>query len=315
MYNYFQRRMLALFAALIAAITVIASQPAATFATEDNDRQISMEYRYAEGETPVIPDVISQFGVDYRLIGTSDPVAEGTLPETRTYTYRVSGLLTAEQIAQVSGLGDLKLTPVTGSRTYQVERDEVLTGLPTNDIEDLPPYQRYEESSAISPGATVSGELKLAEASFTVSGKDRYGLPDRYTAYTVYRGSETTTYTAYYSGEATYKRTVTEDGEASFVVVATYASADPVEIEEPVPLEQPAPVEEPGGSAEDLVLAGIDENPNPLAAFWDSRSASEKIVLLAGIAVVIAVILIILLFVRRRKQHPRPPGKNVPLYT
>ncbi|GHU62586.1 hypothetical protein AGMMS49983_04290 [Clostridia bacterium] len=334
MYNNFPKIRAALLAWLFTAVSVVLLSPTPALAAEnvpapaagaasavsaaaEDSQRISMEVRYTESEKAVIPEVISQFGRDYRLVYTGDPVPEGSLPETRTYSYRISGLLTADQIAEVRGLGDLKLTPVTGSRTVQVERDEVLTGLPTNDIDDLPLYKRYEETSATSPGATVSGELKLAEAAFEVAGKDPYGLPNNYTAYTVYRGSETTTYTAYYSGEATYKRTVTEGGDPTYVVVATYAPSVLVEIEEPVPLGAP-PIEEPSGAAEDLVPASIGGGSNPLAAFWDSRSVSEKIVLLTGIAVVIAAILFLLLFLkRRRKTPPASPTtrKTSALYT
>jgi hypothetical protein len=272
-----------------------------------DDQQITLEVRYAEGEEAVIPEVISQFGRDYRLINTSDPVEEESLPQTRTYTYRVSGLLTAEQIADTRGLGDVRLTPVMGSRVTQVERDEVLTGQATNDIDDLPLYKRYEESSATSPGATVTGELKLAEASFTVSGKDQYGLPNRYTAATVYRGSETTNYTAYYAAEATYRRSVTEDGNKTYVLVATYVPDFPIPAEEPVPLEGPGPLEAPGEAAEEIVLADIGGNPGPLAALWASRNPTEKIALLAGTAVILAAVILFLAFLRRRKQPPKPP--------
>jgi hypothetical protein len=318
----------ALIVSLFAALYGIFLVPSSVFAAETNlpppaaetteaEQPLSMEYRYAQGEDAVIPEIISQFGRDYRLTGTSDPVAEGALPETRTYTYRVSGLITAAELADAHGLGDVKLTPVMGSRVSQVERDEVLTGLPTNDIEDLPPYKRYEESSATSPGATVSGELKLAEASFAVAGHDEYGLPNRYTATTVYRGSETTSYTAYYAAEATYRRSVQEAaGGQTFVVTASYAPVEAWEVEEPVPLQEPAPIEEPGaseGAGTEIVLADAAKSPTPLAAFVDTLTTTEKIGLLAGIAIFIAAVLLFFLLLRGRRETPRGPQRRTAL--
>jgi hypothetical protein len=180
--------------------------------------------------------------------------------------------------------------PVMGERTQQVERDEVLTGLPTNDIEDLPPYL---------------GELKLAEASFEVAGKDEYGLPNHYTAHLVYRGSETTSFVAYYETEAVYHGVSRENP-----AVPAAVSEVPDEAEPPIPIGSLAPEgpdeavgeavvpKEPGT---EVVIANIPDEPSPVAAFWDSRSGPEKIGLLAGAAVAFAVILAVLLLIRNNR--------------
>jgi hypothetical protein len=299
--NNFQRRTAALFVMMFTVLSSVLLSPPPALAAEESlaavpaaeSQQITMEYRYAAGETISIPETISQFGREYRLIHTKDPVEEGSLPETRTYTYRINGLLTAGQIADIQGLGDVKLTPVMGSLISQVEQDVILTGQPTNDIEDLP---------------QIRGELRLAEASFAVAGKDAFGLPNNYTATTVYRGAETTEYIAYYAGEATYTRSITEDGTLTYVVVATYAPSGAIPIQEPVPLEgNPLPLGDPEG---EVVMTNITGNPSPLAAFWDSRSVTEKIGLLAGFAVILTAVLFLLLGVRR-KQYPGIPRKTV----
>ncbi|MDR0875135.1 MAG: hypothetical protein LBN12_02870 [Clostridiales Family XIII bacterium] len=297
--NNFQRRTAALFVTLFTALSTVLISPPPALAGETGlapakeSGQITMEYRYAAGEEVSIPDTIMQFGSEYRLIHKSDPIEEGSLPETRTYTYRISGLLTEEQIEELRDADDIKITPVKGSLKSQVERDVILKNRPTNDIEDLP---------------QVLYGMKLAEASFAVAGKDGYGIPNKYTATTVYRGSETTEYIAYYAGEATYTRTVTEDGTLTYVVVATYALSGAVPIQEPAPPEgNPIPIEDPAG---EVVMTDIPDNPNPLTAFWDSRSVTEKIGLLACFAVILLASLF-LLFGIRRKQYPKTSRKTV----
>jgi hypothetical protein len=233
-------------------------------------------------------------------------VPEAGLPETRTYTYRVSGALSPGQLAEVQAIGNVTLTPVASSYTYQVERDENLINLANNDIDELPQYKQYSELSATSPGTTVSGNLKLAEAEFSVAGKDALGLPDNYSSHVVYRGAETASYIAYYTGEATFRRSVEEDGERIYVVIATYES-EAEEIAAPaVPLSAVPGVEAP--------LANVDDTRAPLTTFQKVLIAAGSVVL----AFIIALILWLLLGKKKKKRkYAEEPAaaKGEPVFT
>lgn len=252
--------------------------PAALPADSEN---MKIEYRYIEGETPDIPETVKRFGREYKLLYSSDPIEEETMPASRTYTYRIEGALTAEQLAEIGDFSDIKLTPIMGRRTSQKEEDVVLRGLPTNDIDELPLYR---------------DDLRLAEVSFEVESRDEFGLPASYIAYTVYRGAETASFIAYYTCKTTYSRTVYEAGPKAFVVVATYAPLAPP----PAETAEEAPAPEPAGTASEYPAA---RPANPIEVFWDTRSIPEKITLLSCIAVIIFALILILNGIRTRRRH------------
>lgn len=218
-------------ALVITAAVIQIMLPAGVFAAQEYPGSekvtVTQEYTYKAGERPNIPDEIIQFGQVLSLVSVSEPVESTTLPETRTYTYRVSGSYTPEQLSQAPK--DVKLRPVYGTATRQVDRKETIKGLSDNDVDKLPKHKTYKNTNGRGPGLKVEGDLALAEVRYEVTGHDPDGLPNKYTARVVYRGEETYSVLQYYEAETTYTRTVTEDGATTYTVVATYegyASAD-----------------------------------------------------------------------------------------
>ncbi|MDR1027792.1 MAG: hypothetical protein LBL63_00035, partial [Clostridiales Family XIII bacterium] len=245
---------------------------------------LTVEYRYAEGETPDIPESTSWLGRDYRLARQAEPILERTLPATRTYTWRIDGNISQDDIPRVSGLGNETLTPVGVRKEARADRTEAIRGLPTNDVEALPKERIYEISSAERPDAVTKAALTLAGAEFELTGYDEYGLPESYTATCVYRGLETYLETHYWLGDSTYTTEETIDGPDGYVIVATYEPVTP----EPVTA---AP------KVEDAIIEDMDDGNPPL-------STLQKIAIGAGIAVLaLLTVLILMLAARRRRKQ------------
>jgi hypothetical protein len=274
----------ALFSAAIVFSAAAVPIPVAYAAPEDEERtpEITAEYRYILGdEPPEIPESITAFGREYILVNTASPALESTLPVTRTYEWRIDGSISAEDIARADGLGNVTLTPVGVKRETRIDKTETIEGLPTNDVEYLPQEQTYEISSAERPEGVTVGAFKLAGAEFELAGYDEYGLPGSYTATCVYRGTETYLETHYWLGESVYTTKEQRPGLESYVIVATYAPANPAPtVADPILEEQE-----------------IGDAPVPAGL-----TVLQKIAIGAGIAVLALAVILILLLMRRRNN-------------
>ena len=188
---------------------------------------VKQEFKYKKGETPNIPEKINQFGQILTLASVSDPVETASLPESRTYTYQVSRSYTPDQLSQAPG--NVKVKPVYGYGRRQVDRKETITGLSNNDVDNLPLRKTYTDTNGRGPGATLNGELVLAEVKYEVTHRDEHGIPDSYTAHVVYRGEESHEPLMHYTATATYTDTKTVEGVPYYTVVATYEGDAPAE--------------------------------------------------------------------------------------
>ncbi|MCL2111090.1 MAG: hypothetical protein FWH32_02325 [Clostridiales bacterium] len=255
---------------LLVTLAVIAAFPMGAFGAVSPDGggtggqafTITREFTYKAGETPNIPETISQYGVVFTLVSVSEPVASTRLPRTRTYTYRVPAVYTPDQLSQVPP--GVSLTPVYGEGKRQVDRSEVIRGLKNNDVDSLPQRKTYSDTTGQGPGARVSGSLTLAEVKYEVVSYDEDGLPNNYTARVVYRGEETYSILLYYTAVETYTEEVAEDGEETFTVVATYEGSMPSDDD----ISSPAadePAEEPGDSGPEPETGADDNNSDEYA--------------------------------------------------
>jgi hypothetical protein len=224
--------MTGLLTVVIVILLVISLAPLGVFALPDEggasgDLNVTVEYRYSEGESVSVPSSITRFGREYQLVSSANPVLESSLPQTRTYTYKIEGLLSEEDIAELSDVPGLVLTPVLVEAEREVDKTQVFTDLPTNDLEQdgIPEYQEFEVSSALAEDGIARVSLKRAGVSFKVVEKSN-GLPEKYEATVVYRGMETFRETGYYSVDVTYETSVTEGSVAQYVVVAVYEPVD-----------------------------------------------------------------------------------------
>ena len=217
--------LLVLIGAMIVAMSGVALAASSDSQVSDN---ITLEYHYTEGEEGIvdIPDSIEEFYREYRLVSVTGPILENTLPRTRTYTFRVDGAMTEDELASFSDTENLVLTPVDTVLERNVDKIELITNLPNNDVEDLPQSRMFELSSASSPGGVAQTELMRAGISFEVTERDEYGLPSSYNATIVYRGTESYMGAGYYLAEIKYTQTEELEGIPQYVVVAVY---EPVE--------------------------------------------------------------------------------------
>jgi hypothetical protein len=254
--------------------------PGAVFAAPDAAAvgdNITVEYRYAEGEAPDIPASISQFGQTYNLVGTSDAVLESTLPTLRTYTYRVSGALTLAQLAEIQGAGDIAFTPVYLDNKEEADRYLERT-VPTNDVEELPApaVVNANEFAGTFPDGSSFSASAIAGVEFEELPLDAFKIPTGFKANILYRGILTTPVIGYYLASANFSTSEVEDETNQYIVVAEYApEALPplgdeeealVEEEEvlPEPAEPEAALPTTGLSDADVALVDSQGN-NPLA--------------------------------------------------
>jgi hypothetical protein len=310
----------------IVAVTLLAL-PAFAFAAQDAavGDNITVEYRYAEGETPDIPASIDRFGQTYNLIGTSDSVLESTLPETRTYTYRVNGALTPAQLAEIQAAGEVSVSPVYLDKEEERDIWHLFTGLETNDVEELRDMAAKTPVSVLLAGTAVEGQTfaihGISDVSYTVTQWEDAAqrLPLYYSADCVLRGILTTPVLGYYLANATFSTSVTDSAINQYIVVAEYAAPalppleDEVIVEEEeieAPVEPEAAFPTVGLSDEDVArIAGQGSNPfaniadglTPLGGLGAEGVWSFLSLILSVAAVVIAIALAIGAAVRRSR--------------
>jgi len=248
---------------IIIAITLMLAAPMAAYGEQapppgTTGGTLSVEYRFAEGQTPDIPQTIERFGFTYYLVSQSEPVLESTLPQVRTYEYRIEGALSPEQMADIEGLGEVVFDAVD----VPVEREvniEVKYQMDTNDVDDIPKTRTFTVTSAFSDTGFENKSLDLTGIKFAGPTVDSRGLPAAYEATAVYRGIETHEILGYYLANITY--TTEEDDETNvYIIVAEYRTDEmppPIDIaEESAPLEQ---------GDEEPALAAIVSGDGPLS--------------------------------------------------
>jgi hypothetical protein len=199
-----------------------ASASAATTPASAGNANITIEYRYTEGEegNVSIPSTIERYGRTYRLLEQRPAVLETTLEATRTYSWSIDGFITEAEAEQLKAeFPGLVLTPVTLEGAESADRLETITGLPTNDVDAI----AYTITDA-------QGEFRRAAVRFEIEKDengapkyDAYGLPASYKAEVVYRGLAGVSVPGYYSAAQTYETKEALDGVAQYVIVTIYA--------------------------------------------------------------------------------------------
>jgi len=289
---------------LLMALAIIMAAPMAVFAAAPPPEAaiggtLSVEYRFNAGQTPNIPDTIVQFGFTYHLVSQSDPVLIDTLPAERTYTYRIEGAMTDEELKSFVGLGEVKMTPIEVATENQVDK-QVTMRMPTNDVEEIPLFREFEVKSAFTGTGTAMKMLERTGVTFEViDGYDEWGLPLGYRATVVYRGIESEEVVGYYMVEMTY---TTEEGEETdvYVIVAEYQTDEmppPIDI-----IDNETPLGPGEGPTSGLTPGDVDRlslqtgnpfidllNGNvPLGGFGVTNAWSFASLILAAVAVATA---------------------------
>jgi hypothetical protein len=236
--------------------------PAAAFAapvteTEDADADASVnittEYRYADGETPQIPDTITQNGVEYHLISQAEPVLESTLPLTRTYRHRINGALSKKDFEALADQ-NINVTPVEVEKEREVDKTAVIKGLPNNDVDYMIASKKFTAKYAGLEDAVAGVTYKVTDYDKT----DK--LPSSYDATVVFRGLEKYKEVGYYLADVSFTTTATEGQQSQYVIIATYAPPEEVVAE---PLEPEA--DEPESPTDTDINVATAENPEPNA--------------------------------------------------
>lgn len=265
-----------------------------------------VEYRYSDGDpTPDIPPTVTQFGIKYRLVDTSDAVLESTLPSIRTYTFNIQGALTADQMNDISLVPNVAFTPVTIPFEREVDKTDTITGLATNDVDEIPVTRDFLCTSATDPSGQAMTTLDLVGVEYSDPVKDSFGLPVGYDAHVVYRGVETYNDIGYYTAEATYRTDVEEGSTNTYIIVAEYEPV--VAKEEPkvsTPAEkdpEPEPETEEPEAPAPANTTNIFDNGIPLSA--GSHEAWSLLNLLMGL-VALAISAVMLFTVIRKKKEP-----------
>lgn len=321
---------------LLLLLTLVFSlaMPSLAYAAPE-DANITMEYRYAEGETVEIPETITRAGREYRLISQDEPVLESTLPQTRTYTSRIDGALSKEDYNLVKDLANTTITPVYVESEREVDKT-VKMNMPNNDVDEIP---LTKEFSVTSPKGNVKASLKRAGVEFEIE-KDSTGYPIKYVATVVYRGVETFEELGYYLVKTSYSRDENVGNINQYVVIATYEPVDAPVIDNPAttggittqPNTTPPNNETPVGTTtefSDSDQALIDQqganpvrnivNGNvPLGSAGVKAAWSVLSFLIAALAVLFSVIMILTSLFKRKddieKYVEDSSGKTISIF-
>jgi len=269
---------------------ILCFSPMAAHGTEGGGSYGTMqiEYRYTAGSSPNIPNEIVQFGRTYYLVSVSDPVLESTLPVTRTYTYRIEGALTEEQLEEIKNIGNIELTPMDLVFEREVDVEVIFPNAArpaevlTNDVDDIPKtWPCY-----VTSGTTASGydtkNFDRAGVTYELANPphDKYGLPRGYVATVIYRGVETYKAVGYYYADATFTTSETESEEDVYVVVAEYRTDEiPPQINEFSTIDtEPDPLG--GAEIEDFLERIALQGANPI------RNIIDGLVPLGGLGII-----------------------------
>ena len=290
---------------MMLALALMIALPATAFAAEPAPAAggvgtMQIEYRYAEGETPDIQQSIVQYGQTYHLVSQADPVLESALPQTRTYTYRVDGALTPDQLAQVQALGNITLTPEDIVKEREVDKVATMS-MRANDVDDIPVTKQFEVTSGTASSGYEVKDLERVGVAFDLANPpyDADGLPAGYTAAAVYRGVETYDEVGYYYAAATFTTTESDGDVPVYVIVASYQTdAIPPQVNSMVPLQTTPPdtTQIPDGYTAMLDSQGANPFANiingdvPLGGLSSQGVWSFLSMLISAAAVVIALV-------------------------
>jgi hypothetical protein len=254
-------------------LAFILAMPMTVFATEppSNENNLTLEYRFAEGESPDVAPVVSQFGINYRLVGQSDPVREDSLANTRDYTYRINGLLSPDDLATIQNIQGLSLTPVNQKMTRKIDSTAILTGLTNNDVDSLLESTQYAAAveAMKTAGAVYVEGPKLTGVTFEVTlweGGVVNGLPAEYSADIIVRGVEEYTIIGYYIANMTYTTSVLDSETPIYVIVAEYEPID-------LPIVEDTIVEEIEEEGDGEIVEPIDQT------FFDGLTEDDLIMM------------------------------------
>ena len=196
--------------------------------------QVRIEFRYSTTR-PSIPETLVRTGLSYRLVEARDPVVEYQRPLIRETPEVIIGYMKEAELASVRNLPGVKITPVDVTLLKETDVMKTVTGLPTNDVEDLD---------------ATDQEFARAGVRFEVEAEDEYGLPTSYKADIFFRGLIQDHTTAYYKVERTLIHEVVYGYENQYMIVAIYEE------------QEAAPGEEVG---EDTIIENLDDVLPPLA--------------------------------------------------
>jgi len=311
---------------LIIIIALMMALPAAAYATTPPPAgaaggTLSIEYRYMQGETPNIPSEITRFGYRYYLVSQSAPVSLGELPMERSYSYRIEGALSPDQIADVEGLGIVTFTPVHVIFEREVNKWLDVPGLPTNDVEDIVTAygdHPFTVTQGMDDGKDIEVESTLELTGITFEEVDweepavegRPGLPGDYTATLAYRGVESYSLLGYYLVDL-FIEVTEEDLINTYVIVAEYATD-----EMPLPLtidDDMTPLAAGGLTPEEAaaialqtqnIFTDIGNGNVPLGNFGITGTWSLLSMIMAIVGLTLAVIRAFGLLAWYRRTHP-----------
>jgi len=299
---------------LIIVFAIMMLAPAAAFANDApppgaTGGTLTVEYRFTEGETPDVPATITRFGFTYHIVSQSDPVLESTLPNVRTYQYRIEGALTDDQLKDIEGLGDVTLTPVKVIREVELDIPDVVQML-TNDVDDIenPKQFMVRKGNVDGPDTTELRWFELTGVTFDIISYED-GLPYLYEATAIYRGIETESVHGYWMADMLVEAKV-DEGLDVYVIIAEYETDEmPPPVDLFVGIDM-TPTGEEGLDQEELILVSeqtgnpfvdIINGNVPLGNVGFTGAWSALSMFLSLTAVVIAAIYGIGFLVRRKR--------------
>ena len=231
----------------------------------EQPQTISQEARYLSGQkAPGFPDQLTKDDKSYDLVGVSAPVEDKAYSRPlKEASYESDAEVSPadyarldeifpeqKQITDGSFAGaiprvEYQVTPVYESLSQQVDRSQVITGLPSNEVGQIATEQVFEVRSADGIDATQEKSLKLLDVAFTVEKSDDNGRPLAWTATCAYRGEESYLELHHYEVKAKYAGQIAST-VPQLVVTATYqerveAAAAAVPVPAAPPLAAPAP--------------------------------------------------------------------------
>ena len=301
---------------LLIALVFSLALPSVAFAAPGDPEEsvnVTMEYRYAEGQPIEIPQTINRLGREYRLLSQEPPVLESTLPQSRTYSFRIDGALSKDDYDIVKDLANTTITPVNVEMEREVDKTIVMDMI-NNDIDDVPLTRQFDVTSA--SGGTKKATLQRAGVTFDIV-KDNTGYPIKYSATVVYRGIETYEDLGYYVVDTTYERQEGLPDVNQYIIVATYEPVDTGTTQLPATIsEEPQggvdePVQVSVFSEEDLVrldnqtgnpVTDILSNNVPLGSGAVKDAWSVLSFLISAVGLIFSIVLIISAILSRKKS-------------
>ena len=184
---------------------------------------MQVEYRFAEDEPFRIPQQVSRFGYTYNLTSQSEPVLESEMPLTRTYSYRVEGVLDEKQLESIKDIPGLTITPVMVQAEQEIDKIEVVNKK-TNDVDKIDQKKEFEVTVGFTDdGKPIKGPVVMNRTgvTFEVGPLDEDGLPLGYTATVIYRGVEMALIHGYYQVNESFTAARVSDVPV-YVIVADY---------------------------------------------------------------------------------------------